>query len=528
MAGDATSTARSTLSGASSAEIPAAPPDAVDAKAPAAGTDPALPTPASSADMALLAAQLQALAEEMARLRLGLDRLLAISESASRQGQLGPESVGHLTNAGLRESDSAGFFAAGAAGGADEARGRVLRVQERLLLEAHALLGGMLAGNQPPGAAGVFTDAPLRKGPVHAKKARAAAAAAAATAAAAAAAAASSSATEEQGDRMELAGAWRPRRDDSRAQEGELAHGAEMASSSGSPAALRVAAVGEHPYVGSDSWFHSLAGSGGNIPAKAWGGVTMAEMPAWDAGASQPDLNLVESNRAGESGEGCNFGAGEGGNLQHPRGTGSSLGVHCRLSACCPAPPGGHPQQLDTCFSGSAPSLLPADPRVFPTQSPVVPVWNQMHALGPAERWPVQGTVTTGQLDNVHCLATDMPCGGDRRPHAGQGCHEPGPATRRDLQARAGSGPGGAPAIVSASQAAQAGPGTPSAQGGWLAAAAVGGFSAQAQGGSGGRGQGSLQDLPPSLPSLETAAGEGRAALDVVSVAAVAATRYCI
>ena len=207
---------------------------AVSSRGRAAVSDSTTPAQASSADLALLAAQLQALAEEMARLRLGLDRLLAVSDAACRPGP-DPGGLG-----GLREQDPYRAATCSTAGGAEEARGRAVWVQERLLLEAQALLGEMVAGTQPQ-AAGVFADARLRKGPAHAKKARAAAAAAAAAAA--------SAATGAQGDGMELAGTRRPPSDDDRARAAELEPTHRAESESAGRHHLQ-APVGQPPEIG--------------------------------------------------------------------------------------------------------------------------------------------------------------------------------------------------------------------------------------------------------------------------------------
>ena len=341
-------------------------PDAVGAKAPATVSGPALPAPASTADMALLAAQLQTLAEEMGRLRMGLDRLLVISDARNRQGP-DPAGLGPLNSA--RELDASGavgaatgFCAASSAGGAEEARGRVLWVQERLLLEAQALLGEMVSGSQPPGAAGVFTDARLRKGPVHAKKARAAAAAAAA-------AATTTAATGANGDRMELAG--RPRHDNSRANDGGLEQREESASHHDHPAASQAAVVG------CDNLHCSRSGSGRDTPAKVVGGVTMPEVVDWDSSAAQmsPGRNY-EGRSRGRDGVDAGASDGEGGFSRNRVGNIDGNFSVCNSSqACGPSPmivpsrPSGvAPQQHDTPipFLDRVPSWL----GVLPAQHP--------------------------------------------------------------------------------------------------------------------------------------------------------------
>jgi hypothetical protein len=165
---------------------------------PAAVSGPA-PPPSPSVDLALLAAQLQTLAEEMGRLRQGLDRLVAISEADKR---LGPCSAGsdQINSArGLDPTLAVGVktgLCSARAEGADQAKGRALWVQERLLWEAQALLGEMMAGSKP-GFAGTFAKpgtsaAPCKKSQNAAEEA--------------AAAAAGSIRTDATGVEMELAG----------------------------------------------------------------------------------------------------------------------------------------------------------------------------------------------------------------------------------------------------------------------------------------------------------------------------------
>jgi hypothetical protein len=234
---DAAATKLDSTPYAAAAPIIKAPQDEVGAKAPAAASGPALLSPASSADLALLAAQLQTLAEEMSRLRLGLDQLVAIPDVAKR---LGPESAG----LGQVEPSLAtsGVFAPSAAD-AEEAKGRALWVQERLLWQAQALLGEMMSGSQ--GAVGVFADARLRTSPVQGKKAR--------NAAAAAAAAAIEAATGSHEDKMELAGTRKPQFKNVSGHERELV--LQVASTRHfQPLAFdQPTATGQSPAAGSDS-----------------------------------------------------------------------------------------------------------------------------------------------------------------------------------------------------------------------------------------------------------------------------------
>ena len=254
---------------------------AVGAKPPPAISGPALhaPAPASSADLALLAAQLQTLAEEMGRLRVGLDRLLSISDATSRQGPdpagLGPPIRARETDPLRAVAAMPGRFFASTAGGAEEAMGRAVWVQERLLWEAQALLGEMMVGSQPAGAAAAF--ARLRKDPTHDHPAKAAAAAAAA-----AATANSCGASGAHGDRMELAG--RPHCELSLKRDGGLVQHAESASHRHpSAVALHLPAAGQPPVVGRGSLHCSRTGSGRDTPAKVVGSVAAAEAEAWDA-----------------------------------------------------------------------------------------------------------------------------------------------------------------------------------------------------------------------------------------------------
>ena len=162
------------------------------------------PTPAPAADLAKLAAELQALAEETGRLRQGLDRLVALTEAASSR-RPSPSPAGHGWPA--REGDFVRTGACsrplGAAAGAGEAGGRALWLQERLLGAVEALLEEVRAGGFLPGSAGGPVGGFRHQSPAYGKKARAMAAAQAAQAAQAAH-------TAAYGDMMELT----PRHDD--------------------------------------------------------------------------------------------------------------------------------------------------------------------------------------------------------------------------------------------------------------------------------------------------------------------------
>ena len=401
------SAASSALPGAASAAISTAQPGAIQAKVPAAMSGPALPGPASSADMALLAAQLQALAEEMARLRLGLDRLMPVAYAANRAGPdpggLGPFSSARDSDTLRAVSATTGSCAAGAAGGAEEARGRALWVQERLLLEAQALLGEMMAGGQPQGAAGVFTvtEAHLRKGPAHAKKARAAAAAATAAAAAAAAA------TGVQGDRMELAGTRRPHSDDDRAQAGELHHAEfELASYS-----HHYPVVGQPPEVSSGSWHCSGTGLGRDLPGRdllhhlQGGGLgsvgTMVGVAAPDSEASQTGADRNnEGHRRGWGGFRSGVSYDEGGYADL-----GNFSARCEQSACGPGPPGVPSQQPGTSLtlSDATPPWLGIRPAPLPAGAvPAISPASQAAQVGqhppPADGWPAAAPGPCGHI----------------------------------------------------------------------------------------------------------------------------------
>jgi hypothetical protein len=508
-------------------------PDTAGAKAPAQVLGPALPAPASSADLALLAAQLQTLAEEMGRLRLGLDHLVAMTNVNHRPE---PNSVGLSPLNSTRELEplqvlvsTTGISYASAACGAEEARGRALWVQERLL-EAQALLGHMMAGSQPPVAEGVFTDERLRRGPVHGKQSRDPAVAAAAATAAA-------TATGGHGDAMELAG--RHHYEKNRAQEEDQVQHVESASHSYAPA------VGQLPVVGSDRLYYSRAGSGRDTgtPAQVVDGDKMAEAAAWDSGASHLGSETNHSDQSREGG-GVETGASEGED-RLSRSRFGNLSVGSIPSVCGSCPASVAPQQHDVSFPpASAPSWLvigtaqlPADPLVSPTQISPLQAENSVPVPTPA------GSLSSVDFSRPGAnRGFDTPggLGSVRGGHGGDGCEGLNPATllsRLSASQRAASGqqqrlwpgaPGGLSAIIiSASQAGQAGQGPPSAQR-WPDAAFGPFVQTHWQLGSGGAAAAAtapLQDLLPSLSSTGSAAAGG-AAFGVGT--SHDATRYCI
>jgi hypothetical protein len=152
-----------------------------------------------AADLARLAAELQALAEDTAKLRQGLDRLVAVTEAAPRMP--GPSPAGHgWMNASDGDFSRSGGYSRplGSETRGDEGGGRALWLQERLLGAVEALLEELRAGGLLPGSAvGALSGSVRHQSSAHGKKARAAAAAQAAQAAHAAQAAA-------QGDMMEV------------------------------------------------------------------------------------------------------------------------------------------------------------------------------------------------------------------------------------------------------------------------------------------------------------------------------------
>jgi hypothetical protein len=159
---------------------------------PAANCEPPTTT-APAADLARLAAELQALAEETARLRQGLDRLVTVTEAAPRwPGPLSAGREGDFSRSGCYNRPL------GSGTRADEGGVLALWLQQRLLGAVEALLEelrgeGFLLGS----AAGALSGSFRHQSSAHGKKARAAAAAQAAQVPHAAQAAA-------QGDMMEL------------------------------------------------------------------------------------------------------------------------------------------------------------------------------------------------------------------------------------------------------------------------------------------------------------------------------------
>ncbi len=134
----------------------------------------ATPPMLAQADLALLTAELQTLAEETGRLKQGLDRLVALTEISPRR----PGSCPWEDDFARPEACSRPL---GSSAGADEAGGRELWLKGLLLGAVEALLKELLAGGLLPGAGtGLFSGC---QGPTHGKKARAAAAAQAAQAA---------------------------------------------------------------------------------------------------------------------------------------------------------------------------------------------------------------------------------------------------------------------------------------------------------------------------------------------------------
>ncbi len=338
---------------------PTALPEVIGPKVPVVGLCSVFQAQAPSADLELLAAQLQTLAEEMGRLRQGLESLVAASNSSAAY-RPGPTSTG----LGAREFSpllAADETTISAAGGVEGAKGRALW---RMLLEAQALLGDMMvAGGQPPGAAGVFTDECLRRGPAHGKKARAAAAAAAA-----ASAAVPATALREFQDTMVLAG--RPYYDnhDSWALAPE-----ELVLRLDSPGQTHCQAVGQPAVVGSNcSWTRS---GGGETPARI---VSIDNMAIWEPGESQ--LGSAINNEAQMMTQIRSKGNVDAGTSNRESGLTRNRelrsGVPYVSSASNFSTPGVPLQQLDIIpfLSNCAPSWLgigpaqfPSDPLNFPT-----------------------------------------------------------------------------------------------------------------------------------------------------------------
>jgi hypothetical protein len=494
--------------------MPATPPDAVGLRAKAQSA-----APASSADLALLAAQLQTLAEEMGRLRLGLDRLLAISNAANRAGP-DPGGLAPLREQPTSRTASAlaGLCAASTAGRAGKTRGRALWVQERLLLEVQALLEEMMAGSQPPGPAGVLTSARLREGLAQAKNTWAASAAAAA-------AAPSSIATKALEDRTDQ----RSRRNTSWAGGLEQVHGEESARHN-----YHHASFSKLAEVGSDSLHCSKTGPGPSRrdnPAKILGGCSMAEMAGWDPGASP--LGATKENdddRQSRGGDGAMVDAGasdvEGAILRE----GERASVDCIASACDPCPMGASSQKPGVTFSFASSAPLPlgvrpdqlrsrsSDPGITPTRiGPFTgPAGWRADTLGPGASGGPETWTLGGGYGRCH---NDADCDG-----FGQAIRQD-PAGRRDAvvppQPRLWPRPGGSPSISSAIEAepepARAGQGL---QAGQL-------FVQAKERGVLGRPGDVRSQLDPTSLSWWGAAAPTGVNLAAESAAA-AATRYCI
>ena len=489
-------------------------PDAVGpgVKAPAAVSGEILPAPASSADLAQLAAQLQALAEEMSRLRLGMDRLLAVSDATYRQGP-DPASLGPL-----RESDhlqaagaTTGVSAANNVEGSEGARGRALWVQERLLLEAQALLGEMMAGSSYPGAAGVFTDMHLRRGPAHAKKARAAAAAASAAAsaaAAAAAAAATAAATEAPADGMELAGTQSPHCSNTIAQERQLAQFVEAANSLASfvvASSSCPSVVVQAHAIGRDSLFCNTTGAGQETtPVKIVGGSTMAAVAAWDSGASQLG---PENNSQGQS---RGRGSVDTGARDDDVGNSRNRGCISSTRDQCPMIVASQQLNLPSSITSSTlyrPGIQSVQlPAVSPIRLASIPAGQQSAFRCPSKNL---GTETLGgEYSDVGDGCAGL-CPAPRTHSEGQGHFT---ASSSDQQLRPWPSPAGLPSIIAASQIeALQGP-----QASWP--------YLQDQGGPGGRGAGH----PPAVSSAGAAVLMGFSGLGAKSVTVATALRYCI